>query len=46
MGSIEHEKIEAVPSSYSYICKECFIEGVKVRKKDKLPKSRWEYPDW
>ena len=36
----------AVPSSYSYICKECFIEGVKVRKKDKCPKSRWEYPDW
>ena len=36
----------AVPSSYSYICKECFIEGVKERKKDKCPKSRWEYPDW
>ena len=36
----------AVPSSYSYICKECFIEGVKERKKDRSPKSRWEYPDW
>jgi hypothetical protein len=36
----------AVPSSYSYICKECFIEHVKERKKDNCPKSKWEYPDW
>jgi hypothetical protein len=36
----------AVPSSYSYICKECFIENVKERKKDRSPKCRWEYPDW
>jgi len=36
----------AVPSSYSYVCKECFIEYVKEKKKDRTPKSRWEYPDW
>jgi len=36
----------AVPSSYSYICKECFIESVKERRKDNCPKSKWEYPDW
>jgi hypothetical protein len=36
----------AVPSSYSYICKECFIEYVKQNKKNRAPKSRWEYPDW
>jgi len=35
-----------VPSSYSYVCKECFIEYVKEKKKEKCPKSRWEYPDW
>ena len=36
----------AVLSSYSYICKNCFIEYVKEKRKDKTPKSRWEYPDW
>tara|TARA_R100000951_G_scaffold115443_2_gene123516 strand:+ start:1712 stop:1942 length:231 start_codon:yes stop_codon:yes gene_type:complete len=36
----------AVPSSYSYVCRECFIEYVKERKKDRTPKSKWEYPDW
>jgi len=36
----------AVPSSYSYICKECTIKSVTQKRKDKTPKSRWKYPDW
>ena len=35
-----------VASSYSYVCKECFKEQVKEKKKDIQLKSRWEYPDW
>ena len=26
--------------------KSVLLKGVKERKKDKCPKSRWEYPDW
>ena len=33
----------AVPSSYSYECKECTIDRVK-KKKRKI--KEWEYPDW
>jgi len=33
----------AVPSSWSYECKECTINRIKKnRKRD----SSWEYPDW
>ena len=33
----------AVPSSWSYECKECTINRIKRnRKRD----SSWEYPDW
>ena len=30
----------AVLSSYSYICKNCFIEYVKEKRKDKTPKIK------
>jgi len=36
----------AVPSSYSYICKDCSITAVLERRKNKTPSSKWEYPDW
>ena len=33
----------ALPSSYSYECKECTIDRVKSNKKCN---NVWEYPDW
>jgi len=36
----------AVPSSYSYICKECTIKKVTENRKNKIPRVSWEYPDW
>ena len=36
----------AVPSSYSYICKECTIQKVTENIKNKIPRISWEYPDW
>lgn len=36
----------AVPSSYSYICKECTIQKVTENRKNKIPRISWEYPDW
>jgi uncharacterized protein YlaI len=36
----------AVPSSYSYICKECTIKAVIERRRNKSPTYKWEYPDW
>lgn len=36
----------AVPSSYSYICKECTIKKVTENGKNKIHHISWEYPDW
>ena len=33
----------ALPSAYSYECKECTIKRVKSKKKRDIV---WEYPDW
>ena len=33
----------ALPSAYSYECKECTIKRVKSKKKKDIV---WEYPDW
>ena len=35
-----------VASSYSYECKECTIDRVKVNKKKTDPFAGWSYPDW
>ena len=35
-----------VASSYSYECKECTIDRVKVNKKKTDPFVGWSYPDW
>ena len=33
-------------SSYSYECKECTIERITKRRKDKPSTVDWTYPDW
>jgi hypothetical protein len=35
----------ALPSAYSYECKECTKKRV-VENRKKNPPIRWEYPDW
>ena len=35
-----------VSSSYSYECKECTVKRITEKRKNKLPSSNWEYPDW
>jgi hypothetical protein len=35
-----------VASSYSYECKECAIERIKLSKNKKKYFIGWEYPDW
>ena len=35
-----------VASSYSYECKECTIVRIIESKKNLMPLSKWEYPDW
>ena len=36
----------ALPSSYSYECKECTINRVKENKRKTDPFVDWSYPDW
>jgi len=36
----------AVPSSYSYECKECTIKRVIVGRITTSVLDKWEYPDW
>ena len=36
----------AVPSSYSYECKDCTIKRIVEHKKKKDPFCDWSYPDW
>jgi len=36
----------AVPSSYSYECKECTIKRIIVSRISTTVLDRWEYPDW
>ena len=40
------KKRGAVPSSYSYECKECTIKRIVEYKKKKDPFCDWSYPDW
>ena len=34
----------ALPSSYSYECKDC--TKIRVKKSKKKISNKWEYPDW
>jgi hypothetical protein len=34
------------PSAYSYECKNCTVKRIKKSRKEKIPSSNWEYPDW
>jgi hypothetical protein len=36
----------ALPSAYSYECKECTKKRVLSNKKRPTPTELWEYPDW
>jgi ribosomal protein S14 len=36
----------ALPSAYSYECKECTRKRVLSKKKKNTIKEMWEYPDW
>ena len=36
----------ALPSAYSYECKECTKRRVLSNKKKNTHKEMWEYPDW
>ena len=36
----------ALPSAYSYECKECTKKRVLKNKKKRVSKSEWYYPDW
>jgi hypothetical protein len=36
----------ALPSAYSYECKECTKKRVLSNKKKPTPTELWEYPDW
>jgi len=36
----------ALPSAYSYECKECTKKRVLSNKKKSIQKQMWEYPDW
>lgn len=35
-----------IPSAYSYECKICTVTRIKNNRKTKIPKDKWEYPDW
>jgi hypothetical protein len=35
-----------VSSSFSYECKECTKKRVINSRKKRIPKTKWEYPDW
>jgi len=37
---------ETLPSAYSYESKECTKNRILKTRKNKRPKSVWEYPDW
>ena len=34
------------PSSYSYECKSCTIQRIKLKRKNNNKNTTWEYPDW
>ena len=36
----------ALPSSYSYECKECMKKRVVSNRKQRIDSSDWRYPDW
>jgi len=36
----------ALPSAYSYECKDCTKKRVLKNKKKRVSKSEWYYPDW
>ena len=36
----------AVPSSYSYECKECTIKRIIISRMETRVLDKWEYPDW
>ena len=36
----------ALPSAYSYECKECTKKRVLSNKKKQISLEMWEYPDW
>ena len=36
----------AVPSSWSYECKDCTIKRIVERRKKQTPFVDWLYPDW
>ena len=36
----------ALPSSYSYECKECTIKRVVINRMTNKVFDKWEYPDW
>lgn len=36
----------AVPSSYSYECKDCTIKRIVVSRMTTRILDKWEYPDW
>lgn len=35
-----------IASSYSYECKICTIDRIKLMRKNKISYEKWEYPDW
>nr|BAR31803.1 hypothetical protein [uncultured Mediterranean phage uvMED] len=36
----------AVPSSWSYECKDCTIKRIVENRKKQIPFVDWSYPDW
>jgi hypothetical protein len=36
----------ALPSAYSYECKQCTICRISSSRKKDTKRSEWEYPDW
>ena len=36
----------AVPSSYSYECKDCTKKRIVLSRMDNKVLDKWEYPDW
>tara|TARA_B100001109_G_scaffold140064_1_gene113941 strand:+ start:1570 stop:1803 length:234 start_codon:yes stop_codon:yes gene_type:complete len=35
-----------IPSAYSYECKLCTIKRIVKKRKSKVSKEEWYYPDW
>ena len=35
-----------IPSAYSYECKICTIKRIVKKRKSKVSKEEWYYPDW